>query len=320
VLSINRDALLYRTLFTLMASLALQWQRSPAEELYKYRDANGNLVYSDHKPDTSATTPVDSIAVTAERKAPRIDVQAVNDGAKWALLATNECQCVVEFSAQLIESRNLKLANGTSFHKILPPQSQQALVEVPHTAADGAVGVHLIWKTTLGAPGAEHHPPMPYRAPFSVGASYRISQAYPILTTHASRADQYAVDIALPDGTPIYAARDGTVINVKHDKFLTAATPIMLDQANMVEILHDDGTMALYAHLHWDSVRVQAGQHVRRGDYIADSGNTGYTTGPHLHFAVFRNAGNTSESLPIQFAGPGGSPVTPQPNAMLTAY
>jgi septal ring factor EnvC (AmiA/AmiB activator) len=51
----------------------------------------------------------------------------------------------------------------------------------------------------------------------------------------------------------------------------------LLDQANMVEILHDDGTIGVYAHLHWDSVRVRPGQHVQhvqRGEYIADSGNT----------------------------------------------
>jgi murein DD-endopeptidase MepM/ murein hydrolase activator NlpD len=84
--------------------------------------------------------------------------------------------------------------------------------------------------------------------------------------------------------------------------------------------LHDDGTIAIYAHLHWDSVRVQAGQHVQRGEYIADSGNTGFTTGPHLHFAVIRNAGSQAVSVPIQFSGPAATAVTPQQHMMLTAY
>ncbi|MGH8230457.1 MAG: M23 family metallopeptidase, partial [Steroidobacteraceae bacterium] len=123
-----------------------------------------------------------------------------------------------------------------------------------------------------------------------------------------------------PDGTPVYAARDGTVINVRHDNFRGAADPAMYDQANVVEILHDDGTIAVYAHLHWESIRVQPGQSVRRGEYIADSGNTGLTTGPHLHFAVIRNAGMKAESVPIEFAGPGGSAISPQTGMMLTAY
>ena len=58
--------------------------------------------------------------------------------------------------------------------------------------------------------------------------------------------------------------------------------------------------MAIYAHLNWDSIRVRPGQIVKRGEYIADSGNTGVSSGPHLHFVVQRNAGLMHESLPIE--------------------
>jgi murein DD-endopeptidase MepM/ murein hydrolase activator NlpD len=94
----------------------------------------------------------------------------------------------------------------------------------------------------------------------------------------------------------------------------------MLDQANLIEILHSDGTIALYAHLHWDSIRVRIGDHVVRGQYIADSGNTGFATGPHLHFAVIRNAGDENVSVPIQFEGYAGIPTTPATGMLLTAY
>jgi murein DD-endopeptidase MepM/ murein hydrolase activator NlpD len=307
------------TFLLLLLAVSLTRTAGAAGSLYKYRDANGNLVYTDRIPDGPAGT-VESIPVNLENKAPRIAIQAISDGSKWELVATNQCLCVVEFEARILEARNLSLPAGAVYHRIVAPRSQETLVDVPHTAADGAPSAPLSWKGILGTPGVEHKPQMPYRAPFALGTSYQVSQAFPVRFTHQTPADQYAVDIALPDGTPVNAAREGTVINIRHDKYLGAATPLLRDQANMVEILHDDGTIAVYAHLHWDSVRVQPGQSVRRGEYIANSGNTGFTTGAHLHFAVIRNAGLSAESVPIQFAGPGGTAITPQTRMMLTAY
>jgi murein DD-endopeptidase MepM/ murein hydrolase activator NlpD len=147
-----------------------------------------------------------------------------------------------------------------------------------------------------------------------------VSQAYPDHITHVTPDSLYAVDIALPDGTAVYAARAGTVINVRHDGFRGGTVSVMSDQANLIEILHDDGTIAVYGHLHWDSIRVRIGQHVALGEYIADSGNTGFSSGPHLHFAVWRNAGGADISLPVQFAGPADTSVTPVTGMELTAY
>jgi murein DD-endopeptidase MepM/ murein hydrolase activator NlpD len=94
----------------------------------------------------------------------------------------------------------------------------------------------------------------------------------------------------------------------------------MMDQANMVAVLHDDGTIALYGHLHWDSIQVHIGQHVDRGQALGNSGSTGFSTGPHLHFVVMRNDGVTDQSVPVTFAGPSGVPVTPTTGMKLTAY
>src|SRR5690606_16039404 len=91
-------------------------------------------------------------------------------------------------------------------------------------------------------------------------------------------------------------------------------------RANVVRVLHDDGTMSLYGHLNWNSIRVRPGQRVARGEYLADSGNTGFSTGPHLHFVVQRNKGGALESVPVEFAGPGGAPITLQTGRTYTAY
>jgi murein DD-endopeptidase MepM/ murein hydrolase activator NlpD len=74
-------------------------------------------------------------------------------------------------------------------------------------------------------------------------------------------------------------------------------------RANFVRILHDDGSMALYAHLAPGGVRVQVSQAVAAGEPIAWSGNTGYSTGPHLHFAVQVNRGLRLVSIPFRMPG-----------------
>ncbi|HEX2789791.1 MAG TPA: M23 family metallopeptidase [Steroidobacteraceae bacterium] len=293
-------------------------------QLYKYRDASGAWVYTDRQPPAGAKA--ETMTVALEVKAPRITVEQHVDGQQLSLLAINECACDAEFLLQIADAGNVSLPQSAAAavspgrsHVVLQPHSRQALLSA---AVDGASisGFKFAWRVVLGTPGATHRPHEPYRVPFALGSSFKVSQAYPLRITHTTPDSEYAVDLAVPDGTPIYAAREGIVINVRHDYFRGAPDMAMLDQANVVEILHDDGTIGIYAHLHWESIRVQPGQSVRRGQYIADSGNTGLTTGPHLHFAVVRNAGQHAESVPVQFAGSGGVAVTPQAGMLLTAY
>jgi murein DD-endopeptidase MepM/ murein hydrolase activator NlpD len=73
--------------------------------------------------------------------------------------------------------------------------------------------------------------------------------------------------------------------------------------ANHVLIQHSDGTIGNYAHLTKNSVHVNVGQEVQPGDLLGYSGNTGFSSGPHLHFCVFKTkSGKERESIPIQFA------------------
>ena len=125
----------------------------------------------------------------------------------------------------------------------------------------------------------------------------------------------------MPIGTAVYAARGGMVFEIAAD-FYESGTDLSLDgpRANFVRILHEDGTMAVYAHLNWNTIRVRPGDQVERGEYLADSGNTGFSTGPHLHFDVQRNNGRELISVPFEFAGRTGTPLAPQESVYLTAY
>jgi murein DD-endopeptidase MepM/ murein hydrolase activator NlpD len=298
-------------------ALTLLGSTSSGQTAYKYRDANGQWVFTDNAPTTSNKQDTFNLGHQAETL--QNTIERTDTGSTTDFTAINTCLCVATFLEQIVQSDDPDIQDGTAFRRILQPQSRELLVRV-HNAGRGKSRLQYMWTIALGSPDAVHRPPGPYRAPFAVGSTYVISQAYPTAVTHNSPDSQYAVDIALPDGTPVYAAREGTIINVRHDAFRGGASPAMMDQANVVDILHDDGTIAMYAHLHWDSIRVHIGQHVRRGEYIANSGSTGFSTGPHLHFVVIRNAGFQGLSVPIEFAGPGGVPVTPKTHDSLTAY
>jgi murein DD-endopeptidase MepM/ murein hydrolase activator NlpD len=299
-------------------ALLLPGAGAEAQTAYRHRDANGQWVFAD-RPDGASGTTGASIALGHEPEALQISVTRVDSGDSAQLVAASNCLCVATVSITVEQSDLEGIPAGGRYLVRLEPGEHGKVLEGRHTAG-GDSGLRFSWRAALGSPDAVHKPPRPYRAPFAVGSTFTVSQAYPVRITHVTPDSQYAVDFALPDGTPVYAAREGVIINLHHDSFRGGAMPAMLDQANMVEILHDDGTIAVYAHLQWDSIRVRVGQRVHLGEYIANSGNTGFTTGPHLHFAVWRNAGAADVSVPVQFAGLGGAAVTPVTSTPLTAY
>ena len=83
------------------------------------------------------------------------------------------------------------------------------------------------------------------------------------------------------------AARAGIVMQVEDDYYGAGLDREKFgSRANVVRILHPDGSMAIYAHLKPESVVIQPGRQVYVGQKLGESGNTGFSTGPHLHFEV----------------------------------
>ena len=111
--------------------------------------------------------------------------------------------------------------------------------------------------------------------------TYKVSQGFHG-STHADSLS-HAYDFTCPSGTPVYAARRGTVIDyATHFR----NTPSVLDRqrANFVVVRHEDDTYARYFHLKKALARV--GDRVDRSTIVGLSGNSGFSTGPHLHFDV----------------------------------
>jgi len=167
----------------------------------------------------------------------------------------------------------------------------------------------------LGRADAQHDDAYTYRLPYGDGVSFPIIQGYGAKLTHRG-AEQFTLDFGMPVGTPVHAAREGVValFEDSHDGGCLREECSRL--ANFVVVLHADGTTGEYFHLARDSVQVAIGERVGRGQVLARSGDTGYSSAPHLHFGVYRTLpdGHT-QSLAVRFETRLGAVVAPRSGA-----
>jgi murein DD-endopeptidase MepM/ murein hydrolase activator NlpD len=161
---------------------------------------------------------------------------------------------------------------------------------------------------TPGSMHAQHDVNYRYSLPYKKGEYYPVVQGFGGGYSHQG-ASKYAIDIAMPVGTPIHAARDGVVIDVLEKHNRGGASRRYAEYANFVVILHSDDTTGEYYHLKRNGALVEVGDKVIAGQAIAYSGNTGFSSLPHLHFAVYKAKSHGEyQSLPIEFDQKVGQP------------
>jgi len=127
-----------------------------------------------------------------------------------------------------------------------------------------------------------------YRLPFPAGQWTSVTQGNGGSFTHDGW-QWFALDFSGASYEPLVAARGGTVVDVVSDVWINCqALPIANCPAygNYVAIQHDDGAISWTLHMVFNSPMVTVGQKVKRGDWIGLLGNTGNSTGPHVHFHV----------------------------------
>ncbi|QUJ68678.1 peptidoglycan DD-metalloendopeptidase family protein [Photobacterium sp. GJ3] len=128
-------------------------------------------------------------------------------------------------------------------------------------ALNSAVRVAMLKVIPNGAP-------IDYRR---ISSSYG-SRNHPV---YGNKRRHLGIDLSTSTGTPVYAPADGVIEMVR---------PSKKGYGNLLKVDHGYGFMTLYAHLH--KFKVKTGDFVRKGDLIALSGNSGTSTGPHLHYEV----------------------------------
>lgn len=140
-----------------------------------------------------------------------------------------------------------------------------------------------------------------YAMPFGPGRYVVLQGPRGTYSHFAGSASENAVDWDVPEGTIVCAAREGRVVGVRDDSTASGTDPKLKPLGNYVIIKHADGTFADYHHLQPGGAMVKLGDVVTVGQPIGLSGNTGYSSKAHLHFAVFQAIdGKKVLSLPFR--------------------
>jgi murein DD-endopeptidase MepM/ murein hydrolase activator NlpD len=157
--------------------------------------------------------------------------------------------------------------------------------------------------TFFGDPYAPFSPPV-LELPFPKGKSYTVLQGYYGSFSHNTDFSRYAIDFNMAIGDTITVAAYGYVVGVIDGYKHGGNSPKWRDYANFISVYHPEfGAFTQYVHLVHEGSLVSLGDTVATGQPIALSGNTGFSTSPHLHFNVLRPLKGAVVSTPVASIG-----------------
>ncbi len=235
----------------------------------------------------------------------RVAVKRRGDSRQPVLYIHNDYFCPVEVEIHLVQGQEMTAARPPlpgRFVAAARSDTDAVLLE-PAPPDRDVWSYRFQYRYTPGDSGAQHRPPKPYLPPFEKGKRFRI-----IKGIHDGGNDSYsacAVNILMPAGTPVCTARSGIVVDAVRE------SPVADSHTSRIMLLHDDGTLAVYANLGMDSDLVVPGTTVHEGQVIGSCQISGGNTDPNLYFAILKNAGMRLVSIPFEFAGEGGKAVSP---------
>ncbi len=235
-----------------------------------------------------------------------LKISAYKSDKEYKFYATNPHPCPVQTQVVITYPFNI-----TYTHKDYPIESYLYTIIPPNKQEYHFLTIQLVDSTIekltykyhahLGLPTEKIDSNFLYVLPYEIGKKSFVPQGY---NGRFSHKKQYALDFKMREKTPIRAARDGLVIALKDDSDKGGRTVDFANLANYIAILHKDNTFALYYHLFKNGSKVKLGDKVTQGQIIGLSGNTGWSTAPHLHFVVKKVLQNTNPiTIPTFFVG-----------------
>lgn len=293
-----------------------------AKKLYKYQDEEGGWHYTDKAPSArqSEEFKVEVRQLKAASKG-RVRLRQVGEKSQPEFVIENDYFGPIEVEVTFYKQENVQASPALPRKFVILPGISKPLFKL------GAINEFQSWRYglsysySLGKPLAQHDVAARYYPPFASYRKFQVSQAFNSTFSHTDQQNKYAVDLVMPEDSEVHAARGGVVMSLENDYVKGGVDKQAYKaRANSIRILHDDGSMAVYAHLQVGRAQVYAGMRVQAGQLIAYSGNTGFSSGPHLHFAVQVNQGMNLVSVPFGFTDTRGKVSPPKAGRWLKGF
>src|SRR5690606_24344871 len=207
--------------------------------IYKYTDANGVVTYTDQRvPGARVFVFNDNMVEDNDRQ---VYVTTRKHAGGDTLIVKNDLYAPVEIELEITRAEHVLGAPAKPIRWVLPPRQEIRLLTLAPDGTGTPRYEHRL-RYALGDPRSRHlaeRYPLPWR-----GGPFRMTQGPGGRYSHTGPKGRYAVDIAMPVGTPIVAARGGVVIRTENSQSGRGTNPA----GNFVRIMHDDGTMGVYLH------------------------------------------------------------------------
>jgi murein DD-endopeptidase MepM/ murein hydrolase activator NlpD len=291
--------------FLIALALLLILPLASGSDVYRWVDSKGNVHYDDKASANPAAVklPIHNPLADPSNLA---DLQIDRHGDSSDVYVSNRLAGPLEIQLSLSNATNVQTEPQLPLRQVLAA-NERALVSRIGAGRVDQPSSYVIGLMAIPGDPQTIARDVVYSLPVDENSNWQLGQTFHGGFSHNDEQNLYAVDIIVDQGTPILAARGGVVMQVESgfdrgglNKETYGA------RANLVRILHDDGSMAIYAHLRENGVMVRVGEKVSLGQLIGYSGNTGYSSGPHLHFCVQVNSAGRLISIPFRMVGPNG--------------